>query len=117
MSARKVTDAALRRQEARMIEMIQCRRSIRQIYAMNFGFDLAATLRRIRQPVLVVECRVPSEDHLGAQGPRLMKLLKRGELVTLKDAGFDATDARAPDIARAAANFLLAHRHFRGIAP
>lgn len=107
MAARKVTDAALRRQELRMIEMIECRRSIRQIYAMNFGFDMTAMLRRVKLPALVIECRVAQETHLGAQGPKMMKLLKRGELVTLKDAGFDATDARAGDIARAASRFLL----------
>ena len=106
-AARKVTDEALRRQESRMIEMIQCRRSIRQIYAMNFGFDMTATLRRIKLPALVIECRVPEETHLGAQGPKMLRLLKRGELVTLKGAGFDAVEARAADIARAASRFLL----------
>jgi pimeloyl-ACP methyl ester carboxylesterase len=82
MTGRRITDGALRGQESRMIEMIRCRHSIKQIYAMNFGFDLTATLRRI-------------------------KLLKRGELVTLKGAGFDAVEARAADIARAASRFLL----------
>jgi pimeloyl-ACP methyl ester carboxylesterase len=106
MTARKITEGALRRQETRMIEMIQCRRSVKQIYAMNFGFDLTATLRRIKQPALVIECCVPEEAHLGAQGPALMRLLKRGELVTLKGAGFDATQARAADIAKAASRFL-----------
>src|SRR6185295_209774 len=110
MTARKITDEALRRQELRMIEMIECRRSIRQIYSMNFGFDMTATLRRVKQPALVIECRVPEETHLGAQGPKMLKLLKRGELVTLKGAGFDATDARAADIARAASRFLLRGR-------
>jgi hypothetical protein len=107
MTARKITEGALRLQETRMIEMIQCRRSVKQIYAMNFGFDLTATLRRIKQPALVIECCVPEEAHLGAQGPALMRLLKRGELVTLKGAGFDATQARAADIARSASRFLL----------
>jgi pimeloyl-ACP methyl ester carboxylesterase len=107
MTARRITDGALRRQEARMIEMVQCRRSIKQIYAMNFGFDLAATLRRIKLPALVVECCVPEEAHLGVQGPALMRLLMRGELVTLKGAGFDATETRAADIAKAASRFLL----------
>ena len=106
MTARKITDGALRRQESRMIEMIQCRRSIKQIYAMNFGFDLAATLRRIKLPTLVIECHVAGEAHLGVQGPTLIKLLKRGELVTLKGAGFDATQARAADIAKATGRFL-----------
>jgi pimeloyl-ACP methyl ester carboxylesterase len=107
MTGRRITDAALRRQELRMIEMIECRRSIKQIYAMNFGFDMSATLRRVKVPALVIECRVLAETHLGAQGPKMMKLLKRGELVTLQGAGFDATDARAADIARAAGRFLL----------
>jgi pimeloyl-ACP methyl ester carboxylesterase len=107
MTARRVTDAALRRQELRVIEMIECRRSVKQIYAMNFGFDMSATLRRVKLPALVIECRVAEETHLGAQGPKMLKLLKRGELVTLKGAGFDATDARAADIAKASSRFLL----------
>jgi hypothetical protein len=36
-----------------------------------------------------------------------MRLLKHGELVTLKGAGFDATETRAADIAKAASRFLL----------
>jgi len=107
MTGRRITDDALRRQELRTIEMIECRRSVKQIYAMNFGFDMSATLRRVKAPALVIECRVPEETHLGAQGPKMIKLLRRGELVTLKGAGFDATDARAADIARAASQFLL----------
>jgi len=107
MTGRRITDETLRRQELRTIETIECRRSVRQIYAMNFGFDMSATLRRVKAPALVIECRVPEETHLGAQGPKMLKLLKRGELVTLKGAGFDATDARATDIAAAASRFLL----------
>jgi len=107
MTGRRITDEALRRQELRTIEMIECRRSVKQIYAMNFAFDMSATLRRVKVPALVIECRVPEEAHLGAQGPKMMKLLKRGELVTLKGAGFDATDARATEIAGAASRFLL----------
>ena len=106
MTGRKITAEALRRQESRMIEMIAARHSIKQIYGMNFGFDLAATLRRIKGPALVVECCTPAEAHLGVQGPALMKLLKRGELVTLEGPGFDATEACAADIARIVAGFL-----------
>jgi pimeloyl-ACP methyl ester carboxylesterase len=107
MTGRRITESALRVQESRMIEMIQCRRSIKQGYAMNLGFDLAAALRRIKVPAQVIECCMPDEAHLGAQGPKMVKLLKQGELVTLKGAGFDATEARAADIARAASRFLL----------
>lgn len=107
MMQRKITGDALRRQESRMIELIQARHSIKQIYGMNFGFDLTATLRRIKVPTQVIECCMPEEEHLGAQGPGLVKLLKRGELVTMKGAGFDATEARAADLASVAAKFLL----------
>lgn len=109
MTARRITEQALRGQEARAIEMIQCRRSIRQIYSMNFHFDLSATLRRVKVPTQVIECRVPEEAHLGAQGPKMVKLLKQGELVTLTGASFDATETHAADIARAVSRFLLRH--------
>ncbi|MSP97237.1 MAG: alpha/beta hydrolase [Betaproteobacteria bacterium] len=107
MTGRRITEGALRTQESRMIEMIQCRRSIKEGYAMNFGFDLSATLRRIKAPTQVIECCMSDEAHLGAQGPKMIKLLKRGELVTLKNAGFDATEARAADIAQVVSKFLL----------
>lgn len=107
MTGRRITDAALRGQEARMVEMIQCRRAIAQVYSMNFDFDFAATLRRVKAPTQVIECRVPEEAHLGAQGPKMMKLLKHGELVSLDNAGFDATEAFATEIARAGSRFLL----------
>ena len=106
MTGRRITDVALRGQEARMVEMIQCRRAIAQVYGMNFDFDLAATLRRVKAPTLVIECRVPEETHLGAQGPKMLKLLKRGELVSLDNAGFDATQAFATDIAKVCSRFL-----------
>ena len=106
MTGRRITDAALRGQEARMVEMIQCRRAIAQVYGMNFDFDLAATLRRVKAPTQVIECRVPEETHLGAQGPKMLKLLKRGELVSLDNAGFDATQAFATEIAKVCSRFL-----------
>ena len=46
---------------------------------------------------------MPSGDHVG----KMVKLLKRGELVTLKDARFDGTEARAADIAKVVSKFLL----------
>jgi hypothetical protein len=50
---------------------------------------------------------MPQEAHLGAQGPKMLKLLKRGELVTLQNAGFDATEAFAGEISRHASRFFL----------
>lgn len=106
MTGRKITADALRRQESQMIQRIQARHSLKQIYGMNFAFDLAAALRKIKAPTLVIECCTPGEAHLGVQGPAVVKLLKRGELVTL-DSSFDTTEARAGDIAKIATRFLL----------
>lgn len=107
VSAKKVTAQSLRQQESQMIEMIQARHSIKQIYGMNFGFDLASTLRRIKTPTLVIECCVPTEAHLGAQGPAVVKLLKRGALATLSGVGFQATETHASEIAKIVSTFLL----------
>jgi pimeloyl-ACP methyl ester carboxylesterase len=107
MTGRRITDQALRGQEARAIEMIQCRRTIKQIYGMNFGFDLSATLRKVKAPAQVIECRMPDEVHLGEQGPKVVQLMRQAELVSIRNAGFDATETHARDIARAASRFLL----------
>ena len=106
MTGSSISDEALRGQEARMIEMIQCRRSIRTIYQMNFDFDFAATLRQVRAPSLVIECRVPEEHHLGEQGEAMRALLSDGALLKIEGAGFDATETHADRIARATATFL-----------
>jgi pimeloyl-ACP methyl ester carboxylesterase len=106
MTGKRITEAQLAGQQARAIEMIQCRNSIRDIYAMNFGFDFGATLRRVKHPTLVIECCVPEEAHLSEQGPLMLKLLKRGQLLTLQHASFDATESHARDIAGACSKFL-----------
>lgn len=107
MAARKVTPAMLAQLELQMLEMIQARHSIKQVYGMNFAFDLVAAARKIKAPSLVIECCTPAEAHLGAQGPRLVKYLKRGTLVTLQDVGFEATETHALPIAKIASRFLL----------
>lgn len=107
MTAGRITDRKLAGQEDRAIEMIQCRRAIKTVYGMNFGFDLTATLRKVKVPTQVIECLTPEEAHLGAQGPKVVRLLRRAELLTLKNAGFDATETHAAQIARAASRFLL----------
>jgi pimeloyl-ACP methyl ester carboxylesterase len=106
MTAARITDRRLKGQEDRAIEMIQCRRAIKTVYGMNFGFDLAATLRKVKVPAQVIECLTPQEAHLGPQGPKVVGLLKRAELVTLRNAGFDATETHAAQIAGAASRFL-----------
>ena len=104
--ARQISDAALAAQEQRAIETIQCRRAIQRIYAMNFDFDLAATLRKIKSPTLVIECCVPEEEHLGRQGEKMIRLMRSAQLLSLAGAGFDATEAFAGPIASACSRFF-----------
>lgn len=107
MTSGRITAQKLRGQEDRAVEMIRCRHAIKPVYAMNFAFDFTATMRRIKVPTQVIECLTPEEAHLGPQGAKVMKLLRRGEeLVTLRNAGFDATEAHAPAMAKAIGRFL-----------
>jgi pimeloyl-ACP methyl ester carboxylesterase len=102
----RITEALLRHQESLMVDAIEARRSTRQIYEMNFAFDLAGALKRVSCPTLVIECCVPEEAHLGVQGPSVLELLQQGKLFTLPGAGFDATEEYADDIARETTAFL-----------
>lgn len=106
LMAAQINDEVLRGQEFRVVEGILCRRTIKKIYSMNFDFDFTATLKRVKAPALVIECCVPEEAHLGAQGPKMLKLLREAELLTLKGAAFDATEAFAGPIARATLRFV-----------
>lgn len=53
------------------------------LYAANYAFDLAAALRRIAVPTLVVELAVPDEDALGRQADALCALLADGRSLQL----------------------------------
>jgi pimeloyl-ACP methyl ester carboxylesterase len=106
LGAATIDDATLAGQEHRVIESIQCRRAIRKIYAMNFDFDFSATLRRVKAPALVIECCVPEELHLGRQGEKMVSIMRSAKLLSIDNAGFDATDAHAGKIARACATFF-----------
>lgn len=106
LGAARIDDQVLAGQEQRAVEAIQCRRTIRQIYAMNFDFDFTATLRRVKAPSLVIECCVPEEEHLGRQGEKMIKLMRSAQLLSLSGAGFDATEAFAAPIARACSQFF-----------
>lgn len=108
LGASQIDDKTLAAQEQRAIETIQCRRAIRQIYAMNFNFDFAATLRRIKARTLVIECCVPEEEHLGRQGEKMMGLMRSAHLLSIAGAGFDATEAFAGPIASACGRFFKA---------
>jgi pimeloyl-ACP methyl ester carboxylesterase len=80
------TGLALRAIEARMVDDILARRQVAGFYDANFAFDLAAALRRVVAPTLVLEITSPTEDEaIGRQGEALCRLLAQGSLTSLPE--------------------------------
>lgn len=58
--------------EARIIDDLSARRTVRDFYRANFAFDLTATLARVQAPVLLLEITSAGEDGaIGRQGAAL----------------------------------------------
>ena len=80
------TGLALRAIEARMVDDILARRHVAGFYEANFAFDLAAAVRRIAAPTLVLEITSPGEDEaIGRQGQALRALIPGARLAELPE--------------------------------
>jgi pimeloyl-ACP methyl ester carboxylesterase len=75
--------------EAMVIDHLLGWRSIVPTYEAIFEFDLAAALRRMQAPTLVLELRPPDEAHLAAQAPAIRELIPGSRAASLEgcDAG------------------------------
>ena len=65
-------------------------------------------MRRIRAKTLIIEVRVPDEEHLGPQGPKLLKLIPDSRLATVEhtSGGIVVEASAADEIARLVLDFL-----------
>ncbi|MDF8334911.1 alpha/beta fold hydrolase [Novosphingobium cyanobacteriorum] len=64
--------ALLKALEARIIDDLSARRTVRDFYRANFAFDLTGTLARVQAPVLLLEITSAGEDGaIGRQGAAL----------------------------------------------
>ena len=78
--------------EAMVIDHLLGWRSIVPTYEAIFAFDLAAALRKIKAPTLVLELRPADEAHLPAQAPAICDIIPRARSVLLD--GCDASVIR-----------------------
>ena len=92
----------------RVIDELLSFDSTATLYRINFEYDLAAHLPRIKARTLIVEVVTPDEDRLlGRRGAQMQALIPGSELVVLEDDGFRLTlENRAADLARIIDGFL-----------
>lgn len=76
------------------------------LYAADYAFDLAAALRRIAAPTLVLELAVPEEDALGRQADALCALLANGRSLQLPFDDRELLLAQPMQLAAALLEFL-----------
>jgi pimeloyl-ACP methyl ester carboxylesterase len=70
-----------------VLDYLQGWQSIVPIYEAIFAFDMAADLRRIVNPALVLELATAHEMHLGAQAQRLCDVMKDANAATVQADG------------------------------
>lgn len=97
LQGREVAAEEVATAESMVIDHLLGWRSIVPTYDAIFAFDLAAALRRMQAPTLVLELRPPDEAHMAAQAPAICGLLPDCRSATLE--GCDAAVfRRAPDL-------------------
>lgn len=83
-----VTDEDVAIAEAMVIDHLLGWRSIVSTYEAIFEHDLAAAMRRMSAPTLVLELRPADEAHMPAQGPAICEIIGGARCTTLE--GWDA---------------------------
>lgn len=103
----EVTDADIGDAEAHAIDYVQGWRNTVAMYEAVFALDLAEHFKRIAAPTLVLEFRVPQEQHLGAQAERVAASMQDGRAAAVETGYPLALQDSAEPIARACLPFLL----------
>lgn len=93
--------------ERRILDLIQARHSIFDIYTANFAYDWGAGLRKIKAKTLFVELATGHEVvRHGRQGESLISIVPNSKLTSIEGADGNAIENRADDIAAAILDFL-----------
>ena len=92
--------------EAMVIDHLLGWRSIPATYEAIFAFDLAAALRKISAPTLVLELRPADEAHLAAQAPIICGIVREARSVLLDGCDASVFRRRPERVADAVLPFL-----------
>lgn len=71
--------------EARVIDYLLGRHSIRAMYNAIFDFDFNAALAQLEAPTLVLELLTPDEAHHGEQAAKVCSLMKRAQAARVEN--------------------------------
>lgn len=84
-----------------VLDEIQSFEAIRELYSLNFGYDMQEDWARIAVPTLVFEVVTPREEYLyGRQGQSVQAKIPGSQLVTMEADGYKLTlEDRAEDVA------------------
>ncbi len=95
-----VADAAERR------DRIRARDSVANLYAANYAFDLAAAVRELSLPMLLVELVTPQEAHLGPQAPGWVKHVPHCKTAIIERSDRDVLERFPQELAAVILRFL-----------
>lgn len=95
--------------EAQVIDYLLGWRAIMPTYEAIFAFDLAAAMRRIDAPTLVLELLTSHESHFGEQAPAICRIMKRAQSAALADADGAVLHTRPDEVVRAILPFLTSN--------
>ena len=93
--------------ESMVIDHLLGWRSITSTYEAIFAFDLAAAMRRMEAPTLVLELQKADEAHFGAQAPAICEMMKRARPVVVPDSDASIFLVRPQILVDAVLPFLM----------
>ena len=92
--------------EAMVIDHLLGWRSIAATYEAVFAFDLAAAMRRITAPTMVLELRPADESHMPAQAPAICDIIRGASSALLEGCDASVFRRRPERVADAVLPFL-----------
>lgn len=99
---------ALAQARAEVLDELTCFDGTPALYRLNFAYDLASDLPRIRAKTLVLEIETPDEARLhGPQGQKLCELIPGATATTIQANGFRLTlEDKAAELAGVLGRFF-----------
>ena len=110
LTGAQVTDDDVAIAEAMVIDHLLGWRSIVPTYEAIFAFDLAASLRKMQAPTLVLELRPADEAHMPAQAPVICNIVRGARSTMLEGCDASVFRRRPERVADAVLPFLRGDR-------
>ena len=97
--------------EARVIDYLLGRHSIRAMYNAIFNFDFNAALAQLEATTLVLELLTPDEAHHGEQAEKVCSLMKNARATRVENSDRSSLEKNPLAIVTPILDFLRSHRN------